>query len=634
MNTKTQEYFKAVLHLFKAIPHLGKMDISNIKHDEISNGVFITDEAYSHFDINSKDDIKSSVIDMYGYDLEALNNGFYKSFHSVADKSVEEWIRDQILHYFTTYGFESLGIYDKDSVYIPNEVLQLPEDDSPFQVTIINYISNENIEERVRKMLYSGMALNSKTVEELFTIINYNKIDFSRDVDNVKNKEMRLKMYDYYNTVPQNAEEFLKYEVYKATKSTMLIQNDATFRAISYSANVNFDDFYKIKITKLASIFHRYKKIFLAFKHSANGNRQFCTFINQINRIADKYHKPKKEKILDIVTHKDVDINELEKELENVTIFKRISLANSILFRRNDPEHIIYLIRNGLAYVEEYKNDFNVSDDVLHVIMKNIVDTVRKNVEGKKIFIPNNFVYAMPTSEKMFWNNIPFNSSIILPPTVVLGVHWLNTNGYRTDLDLHMKSEKYDVSWYNYGSNYKNERNNREVLFTGDMTDAPAPNGATEAYYLNDNVVDDELISFTLNIYSGPHHVDFKFIVDECEKDRVDKNYLIDSHTMKFCIDNYIEKNGMSLGFLDVSAPEKKVFYFSSSSISKSIAASYGEKAKYANSAMRTMVNSCLKLNDVLKMAGAKFEKEDDEEWDIVLDPKQVTKDIFLDFIK
>ena len=509
----------------------------------------------------------------------------------------------------------------------------IDEDDSPFKVTIINYISNEEIEERIKKMLYSGMALNSKTIEELFVIISYNNIDFKDIIDNVKNKEMRLKLYEYYNTVPKHPEEFLKYEVYQATGSTMVVQNDTTIKIISYS-DARFDDFYKIDATKLASIFYRYKKIFLAFKKAARnrGNRKFCSFINQIRRLANKYHKPQKEKILDIITHKVVDIATLEKELENVSIFKKISLANAILFRRNNPEYIIYLVRNGLAHVEEYMSNFSVSDEVLHTVMTSIINTIRPNVQDKTIFIPNNFVYALPTSEKMFWNNIPFNSSIILPPTVVVGVHWLDTE-YRTDLDFHMKSEKYDISWYNYHSR-QDLRDNNEVLFTGDMTAAPEPDGATEAYYLGNNVCDDELISFTLNIYNGPKCVDFKFIVDECEPDRAEKNYLIKANTMKFCMDNYIDKPSMSIGFMDVSNPDKKVFYFSSSSISKSIAISYDEKAKCANSAMKTMVSSCLKLNDVLKMAGAKFEKEDDKDWDIMLDPKQVTKDTFLKFFE
>ena len=37
-----------------------------------------------------------------------------------------------------------------------------------------------------------------------------------------------------------------------------------------------------------------------------------------------------------------------------------------------------------------------------------------------------------------------------------------------------------------------------------------------------------------------------------------------------------------------------------------------------------------MKLKDILRDAGAIFEKADEEEWDINLDPQIVTKDMFL----
>ena len=47
-------------------------------------------------------------------------------------------------------------------------------------------------------------------------------------------------------------------------------------------------------------------------------------------------------------------------------------------------------------------------------------------------------------------------------------------------------------------------------------------------------------------------------------------------------------------------------------------------------SALQTSLESCLKLKDILRDAGAIFEKADDEDWDINLEPQVVTKDTFL----
>lgn len=56
-----------------------------------------------------------------GLTPEKLNSSFHKSWEKIRDASDEQLLIEQLIHYFTTYGLENMGLYNKDTVYIPNE---------------------------------------------------------------------------------------------------------------------------------------------------------------------------------------------------------------------------------------------------------------------------------------------------------------------------------------------------------------------------------------------------------------------------------------------------------------------------------------------------------------------------------
>lgn len=631
----------AAVHLFKAVPPISIGKAKDVSTTALSHGIFFTPEAVQQNAILS--DCLADIIGIYGFNIKNLNKAF-KTFKTVSSEPIEKLFADQIMHYFTTYGFEALGIYSQDSVYIPNTVFDAPDNVEPIKVTVIKAISIDELKTRIVNLLTSGAALKSSTQEHLYTLITILKIDLSDIVDTVTNKEFKIRLYDLYGTAPSNAVEWLRYVVYKTTGATMLVKNQATFDIISRSGFTNDDKvsaaFENADLTKLAAIFHRYKLFFLAFKHRAQstGEKEIVKSINKIRKLADKYHRPCQTKILDRITSdNNIDISELKQELAKVTIFKRISLANAILYRRNNPHDIAYFIRNGKAYVEPFAPFHQISDEILHTVMESILSTIRPHVEGKTVYIPDNMTYALPTSEKLFWNNIPFNSSIQLKEDAIIAVHWVNpirnNHESRTDLDLHLNSKNYYAGWHNqFNESNNNLRLARDLIFTGDMTNAPAPKGATEAFYVSKNIQADELCKIDINNFTQNGPIEFQFVIDSPDKERINKNYLIDSHTMNFCMKNTIEGNALVLGFLDISQQNKK-FYFTSASMSDSIVSRYDEHAAAMNSAMRSKYDSCLTFNSILKSCGAVFEKDEDKDWDINLDPQQVTADVFLSLL-
>ena len=108
---------KEILKLFKG--YLGKTTISINDSDGLSCMGLFNQKALK-FGImmpnNAPKDAVDEAIKLYGKDGKKWNQCFHKNFSVVANSSIEELIFQQIIHYFTTYGFEGLGIYNADKV--------------------------------------------------------------------------------------------------------------------------------------------------------------------------------------------------------------------------------------------------------------------------------------------------------------------------------------------------------------------------------------------------------------------------------------------------------------------------------------------------------------------------------------
>lgn len=629
-----KNFIKAVITLFKALPSVQNVSDEKISlSDEsiITKGFFITEPARNACPID--EEFLKFIEEKFGYDIFQLNQGFYKSFKTVTELTPQKILANKLLHYMSTYNFELLGIFSHDTVFLPPADLELPADAKPIKLTIINSISNEEIINRVNQMIMSGIALSDETLENLVTIIKY--LEMKLDIDAVPNKELRVRLCEILNIFPKNPAEFLRYMIYKTCGSTLLIKSPEVISTIKNNA-VDSDKFFGAYISingieKLAEIFHRYKPLWLAFK---SHSKFLASTVNKMRKLADKYHKPLTPKLLETLTSSTkINFDELKSELERVTVFKKISLANAILFRTAAPENIAYFIRNGKVFAEEYDKKFKLNYQILSAIMDSIVKTVRPNVEGKKIYLPENLTYAAPISEKKFVGEIPFNSAYTFAgKSVVVGVHWFNLDDERVDLDLHLNSDKRDIGWQNdFGARNFIDTKNEAVIFSGDMTDAPKDKGgATEAFFIGESVKD-EMMMVNLNCYTqNKIGVPFKMILGEVNQAEIDRKYLIDSHEISFCLPNKIEGGEMFLGFLHGDDDGNKKFYFTSAFTGKRIVAHSDEKSARMTSAIKTSLESCLKLKDILKDAGAIFEKADNEDWDINLDPQVVTKDTFL----
>lgn len=561
-----------------------------------------------------------------GLTAEKMNSSFHKSWGKVKDASIFQLVLEQLVHYFTTYGFESLGIYDKDSVYIPNEKLEIPELTEGIKLIVINGYTKDELKGKLLALLQSGIALAEDTLKDVVDLATY--LGFGEEeISKVRNKEAKVMLYDYMDLVPKNPVEFLRYTIYKSTNKTLLIKNDATIEEIKTKDNFNvLKEFEKYGDTYgwegLAEIFHRFKPIFLAFRT----NKGMKVITNRIRKLAERYHKPMPSDYLNEITCRIKkgeleDRGKLENELSKVTIFRKIRLAYALKFRTQRVGSILYKIRNGKGYATsfEFREQF-MANEIYSIVAASIVADLEAKVKDKKVYIPDYMTYALPATEKQFTGDFPSGSYISIPKNMIFGIHWENVGSHRIDLDLSLIDAEGKFGW---DASYRSE--DRDVLFSGDVTDAPEPNGASEFFYVARQAMNSYLLLVNYYNYDSEVEVPFKIIVAKERVENLSENYMVNPNHVLSIAKTKINQKQKVLGLL-VTTMEECRFYFTETYLGRSISSSESEFAEHSRQFLFAFYQNTIDLGDMLEMAGAEM-VDNVEESDIDLSPEELEKD-------
>ncbi len=557
------ELQKASLVLFKSIvrdEEISNNEIDNVLVEEsLKQGILFNVNLHKY--INNNKDIKDFIYQYYGKDKFNLNNTFHKSYKTVKEAS-EELLRFQAtLHYITTYGFEELGIFDENTVYVPNEKLELPENTKSLYITYINIISKEEISKRIMNLLSSGIALNREIIDNAICIIK--NIGIELCLDDIKNKEAKCILSSELGIIPSSSDEILRTLCYIATDDTSLIRSVRNFKAVKNSIrsdNTNVYNYIKLlenKIEKLSESYLRNKQLWLAFKNNVEFDKYddedlvemkqrqkyINHFINRLRKLAEKNHVP----MIDPVNLSNIkNINIANKFIEdnsllnNENIFSKIKAYNYLKSKVTDNDNIYknYRIRNGLTYSVEKESSYK---KLLSMLYENIKDYINKIIKNKKVYIPKNVTYVMPTSEKKFINGIPEMSKIDFKDNFSVGIYWKNhidkdrNAEVQTDLDLKLMSLNSIIGW-DYSLKEKDT-----IIYTGDMTDASIQRGgAAEAMFIDKTTEDPYLVM--LNNFTDKFDVEYKLIFENIE-DQYKQKFIDERHTSHYGSKNRIEEN-------------------------------------------------------------------------------------------
>lgn len=630
---------ESTIRLFKALP------ISNKRKEKLSKtvlektiplGFIFSPEVASNYDINDK--LIDTVSEEIGLTKERMNNSFHKSWKKIKEASIEQLVFEQIAHYMTTYGFEEFGIHNDETVYIPMEKLEIPElKEGQIKLTVINGYTNEELKKKLLILLQSGIALKEETIEDIVDVARVVGMS-GKEIGLISNKEVKVRLYDELNQIPENPSEFLRYMIFKTTETSLLIKSNSLIAQIKEKAGgkstslfIRYKNSYGLE--KLSEIFYRFKPLFLAFKsHSSN-----ATIINKIRKLAKRNHKPMKEDYLDTVTKRlkgstfengVLNKKKLTDELASANIFRKIRLAYALKFRTKDSDSIVYRIRNGKAF----PSDFNFTNkkgakETLSVVLDSIVSDIKKNVQGKKIYIPENIHYTLPATEKMFTGDLPSGSYVSMKENLICGVHWGQETGSRVDLDLSAISMNGKIGW---DSSYRSMES--DVLFSGDMTSAPKTHGATELYYFKKQPRSPYLMIVNYYNFSEGDSCDFKILAASEEASGWKGNYMVNPNNIVCLAKTKIDKRQKILGLV-VPQTNGIRFYFAEAYMGAGSSSSCSEKTTQTRDYLYNFYTNSIELKDILEKAGAKLVR-DVEKADINLSPESLQKDSIINLLK
>jgi len=360
--------------------------------------------------------------------------------------------------------------------------------------------------------------------------------------------------------------------------------------------------------------------------------QELKTIINRMRKLAVKYHQPMPEDYLNEITAKikkgeTIDIDKLKSELEKFNVFRKIRLAYALKFRTKDVDSILYRIRNGKAFATDFSfGNKEKARRILAVVLDSITENIVKNVKGKKIYIPDYINYSLPATEKQFTGNFPSGSYVSVETDMIVGIHWENVKNNRIDLDLSTISSAGKFGW---DGSYRNDEGS--ILFSGDITDARKPKGATELFYVKRQLKNSLILMLNYYNYDDEIVVPFKIIVAKEKVENFGENYMVNPNNIVSVVQSEISQTQKVLGLLVTTVDESR-FYFAETSIGTSITSYNSEVAENSRKYLMNFYQNSIELKDILSKAGAEL-VDDKDKSDIDLSLESLEKDSILNLL-
>jgi hypothetical protein len=568
------------------------------------------------------------IDEVYGRGSTELNSAFHKSFAKVRDASIEQLVFEQIVHYLTTYGAEHYGVYDESSVFVPGEHLAAPELSDGLRIVVIRGLTKDELKTELLTLLSSGIALAEDTVADALDVAAFVGLD-EGDLSRIANREVRAALYDHLGIVPSDPQEFLRFLVYRALGRTQIVKNDTLFKALHARDNLDLVRYFRLYesqagLHRLGEIFLRYKPVFLALRT----NTILRSYVNQIRREATRFHEPMPEDTLNSVTmhlkHGDLNSGAVTEALQSASVFRKARLAYALRYRMSGADGIVYRIRNGRAYATDFSFPLEIDVETVYgEVIESIADDIAPNLDGKKVFIPAGLRYGLPSTEKQFVGHLPAGTSVTVAGGLIVGVHWEDQGGHRIDLDLSLSNIKGKIGW---DGGY---RDNRGIYFSGDLTYAPPPKGATEVFRIGAGTHGTWLVN--LNYYNYSEDVDVPFRILAGHASAMEKDHVVDPNALVATSHATMDVHQRVLGIV-VSDDADQRFIFAGAEIGGGITSRYTKRTDVAMKYFETYYVNAISLNDILVRAGAEM-IDDAFDADLDLSPEAVDKNTFLELL-
>lgn len=462
----------------------------------------------------------------YGINPDSLNSTFWKSMQQVENMSELEFRLNQLMHYASTYGEGYYGTAGQ--VYEPDRL-----DDNMYvdlrRFTIITFLSESELENKILSMLKSGMALSQSNIQDLLTLIK--ACEMKVDYEQIKNGEVQAALLA--NT-PADRWPYKNFElvtrglVYLVTNGaySQVVKKDQVFlgqlaeclQRMDDETNERFQnilgDELNLNWDYLVKYIRPYKKIYLIFKQAAIANTKHL--INQLMRKNKKLHQPAKQNPLNHI--RDLTQEQFKQEIKKAQPGKMMTIlnyANERLYGRASKatRMITYPIRNGKTWVKELNADqiksVNLVDKI-DLLTKEFKCRYGQNFANAELYIPKFAHYALPTSQKQMVGAIPVGSSFqYQDQDIIIGVNW-----HQNDLDLDLHA--FTLSGHELGWNQDFRSEENSLVYSGDMTNTNQSGNAAEYFKISKNLKEPVMLVLDNFTYGGT--VSFDLLIDRASE--------------------------------------------------------------------------------------------------------------------
>ncbi len=473
--------------------------------------------------------------DLLNTDVEAFiarqtadpNATFYKRWEDVLSKTRFELLLDQIRHYASTYG---TGFTQEGNGWVPNDGAATPY---LHEFTFIVPMTEEELYRRCLTLLRGGAALKTTTVHALCGAVTDHLAKHPGepfDIDAIRNREALSILCKALGRRPSAPVDLLRYIVYETTHQTLLIKSRQMLGFIRMAGNpFDFRQLSQAELEGLASIFYRFKKLFLAFRFrdEYDFKRQAWVIrptvnravINRLRRLATRRHVPMQAGFWERLLAADVTEDELEARLDGVSNFKLVRLLQAIrerlLLQEGDP--VMYIIRNGSVWLKDAPAQ-GARTEYLKMLERVLHARLVRNLSARACTVrfPKELTLTCPASEKTFVGNFPFGSCYRMSSHNFFGIYWRSEWGCH-DFDISF------VDWEGGKTGWNAEYDTGKTVYSGDMTEADPE--AAELLYVKEGCPDGTVYC---DRYSGREGSRFRFYFGRQEIAGLTKNYMVD----------------------------------------------------------------------------------------------------------
>lgn len=514
-------------------------EVQNMARNAMIEGLMYDTEILKSISVKVLNNIVNTAEKYYGISNGMVNSTFFQTLDQNINTPTYMRMYMQALNYLQTYGGVKVTSHETVQFCSNRQLDDNMKLDLQQNFTVISAFTTEKLEQKVQSLLYSGMALESKDVEDLIYLIS--KLKLKIEISKVKNREAMMKLSKELDLYPANPDMFMNYIYSLVTDDTMLVKNEQAYLKFNSRLHDSINEFvYSLMheydnnpaTSSLRSLVNRYHKMFLILRKNAP-SREERRFYNRIMRQGKTTKKTYRQKgILDrLPEYIKGEVSFTEKQildaLSNASTYKLARIYTYLVnLDKKDKNGSLYRIRNGKSYYVAGKDIIDQTFDSLFTFKGVIDNKVIKSLGSKVVnelfqrgqnafadndnktiyYVPGDLYYSIPTSGKQFTGNIPdytsFDFQLTGDERLGVGIHWSK----QADLDLHAVTLDGDT----FGWNTDWLDDDTKVVYSGDMTRLDDSGNASEIMSISKDLDKPILLSVS-PYYVSDSYNDFNF---------------------------------------------------------------------------------------------------------------------------